>query len=53
MDDSQFDPEERSSSNKSHEQIVKVTVPLNHNEPSTSKKSPKKEETQSSAEDIR
>lgn len=54
MEESQFDPEEGSSSYKSQKQTVKAIMPLNHDEPSTSKKSPTKiEETQSSAEDIR
>lgn len=53
MDESQFDPEEGSS--RSREQIPKVNEPSEHDKPSTSsKKSPiEKEESQSSAEDIR
>lgn len=54
VEESQFDPEEGSSSYKDSEPSTKV-APLDHNEPSTSKKSPIQEtESQSSAEeDIR
>lgn len=56
MEESQYDPEEGSSSRKSCEQRVEVSMSSGHDEPSTSsKKSPiRKEGPQSSAEeDIR
>lgn len=55
VEESQFDPEEGPSGHMSREQVSKITVPVDHNEPSTSKKSPiKKSESQSSTEeDIR
>lgn len=53
MEESQFDPDEGSS--RSREQMVKVDELRDYDKPSTSsKKSPmRKEESQSSAEDIR
>lgn len=52
MEESQYDPEE--SRNINREQIAKIDEPSDRDKPSTSKKSPlRKEESQSSAEDIR
>lgn len=55
MDDSQFDPEEGNSSQKSRSQLSKVSEPSIQDQPSTStKKSPsRKEQIQSSEEDMR
>jgi len=52
VEESQFDPEEGNSGRISCEQVSKITGPMGHNEPSTSKNVPiKKLESQSSTED--
>lgn len=55
VDESQFYPEEGNSSHNSRQQLANVNQSSSHDQPSTStKKSPtRKEETQSSGEDIR
>lgn len=54
MEESQFDPEEGTSSHNYQDQIVKTDLSSNFNEPSTSSKSPiRNEECENSTEDIR
>jgi hypothetical protein len=54
MEESQFDPEEGTSSHNYHDQIVKTNLSSNRNEPSTSNKSPiRNEKCENSADDIR